>query len=137
MGILNNSFDKVVSYFFDVYLKKVFGKKQRNLVLDDFSALNRPNFIFQYVGIVPVSLYKRSSWVTSSALLEWWVNFINKTDVVNVNTNKPPQKPNMSGNIQPIFFLLGGDLCFACSCVVLEFHDMLFNIILKFIGLVC
>ncbi len=51
--------------------------------------------------------------------------------MTNFNNNEHPQRPNMSGNIQLIFILLGGGLSLAFGCLMLEFKDMVLNILCK------
>ncbi len=75
---------------------------------------------------VPSLVLQRILMISNTGLFDWWQRLINRSDLVMGNSNIPPKKPNMSGNIINIFVLLVGGLSIALLCMVLESWRLVF-----------
>jgi hypothetical protein len=84
-------------------------------------AYTKTHLSFYIMGIMPTSLLQQFGWMSSSGLLQWWPDFINRTDL-NIQSilDPEPTKPNMSGNILVVFVLFGVGIVISCCCLVLE-----------------
>ncbi len=78
-------------------------------------------------GIGSIHLLRRISFISSNGLLEWWPTFLNKTYNMFDKEILPPTKPNMSGNIQVIFIILGIGLLLAVTCMMIECRKITFR----------
>lgn len=67
--------------------------------------------------------------IATSGLLEWWSNFVNRTDLVRVIENEPPVKPTMSGNIQILFFMLSFGIAVGQIFLILELHEYILKLL--------
>ncbi len=93
------------------------------------NAYNKAYLIFRYEGLVPTSLLNKLLMIKESGILEWWPDFINRTDLKIGNDIVLPTSPNMFGNIQVVFFFLGGGLAISIACVGIELLETIFNFI--------
>lgn len=59
--------------------------------------------------------------------MEWWPNLIKRTDLVNRNDIRFPRPPDMRGNIQLIFIMLGVGLATGMVCMVIELRKMIWK----------
>lgn len=110
------------------YFAQLYSRNLKMLVKHSdirISSFNNPYFMFRLRGVVPTSLSKRASLIKSSGLLEWRPNFINGTEKVMPYSLKPPTKPNMSGNIQFIFEILGTGLTVAQFLFTVELENLM------------
>ncbi len=87
----------------------------------------KPNLNVYFIGAMPSLLIKKASSISSSGLLEWWSNLINRTDLVRRRENEPPVKPTMSGNIQIIFLFLAFGLTISQVFMIFELHGYIFR----------
>lgn len=78
-------------------------------------------------GLFPLSLLNQFSKILQSGLVEWWPNFNNRTDFGRISEKKHPTKPNMTGQTQVIFILLGSGLLIAFVSLVGELNEMIFK----------
>lgn len=98
------------------YLKKL--GKHSDAGIDAYTK----NHLSVYVmAVMPTSLLQQFGWMSSSELLQWWPNFINRTDL-NIQSiiNPEPTKPNMSGNILVVFVMFGSGIAISLCCLILE-----------------
>lgn len=58
-------------------------------------------------------------------LLEWWTNVINRTDLKKRKENASLKSPNMLGNIQVLFVILGVGLAVAILSVIVELKGVI------------
>ncbi len=86
----------------------------------------KPWFNIKFGNSVFSSIIRKSSMVSSSGLLKWWSDLINRTDLKFERQNVPPTKPKMSGNIQIIFYILLAGIVVALNCNVFELHEYIF-----------
>lgn len=89
----------------------------------------RRNFNLVLRGSIPSPIIQRTSAVSSSGLLEWWSDLINRTDLVIQSETEPPTRPAMSGNIQVLFIVLGFGMLVAQIAFVLELHGYVWKFI--------
>ncbi len=71
-------------------------------------------------GLLPLSLQNQFSKISASGVIEWWPNFINRTDFIRTKDNVPPTKPNMHGHTQVIFIMLSTGLLIAFCSLLAE-----------------
>lgn len=64
--------------------------------------------------------------------MEWWANFINRTDLVRLREVEPPLKPKMSGNIQIVFLMLPSGMSIALIFMIFELHRYVLKILKTF-----
>lgn len=79
----------------------------------------------RFDGLVSSTSLQRASMVPSTGLLKWWSDLINRTDLKRHPEIDPPVKPNMSGNIQTIFYMLLGGMLIAQVSMILELHEFI------------
>ncbi len=90
-------------------------------------AYSKPFLYLQISGLFPLSLLNHYSRISASGIIEWWPNFINRTDLGKQIDVVPPVKPNMMGHTQVIFIILGIVLLIALSSLVLELSGIIFR----------
>lgn len=89
----------------------------------------KTNFNLVLQGPIPSPIIKRTSLVSSSGLLGWWSDLINRTDLVMRRDTEPPVKPAMSGNIQVLFIILGIGMLTAQIAMIIELHECIFKLL--------
>ncbi len=92
-------------------------------------AFSKPFLYLRLTGLFPLSLLNQYSKVLASGLVDWWPNFINRTDLRRTSEKMPPKKPNMNGHTQVIFIILGSGLLIAISSLIGELSGKLFKYI--------
>lgn len=75
----------------------------------------RPKLNLFLQGAIPTYLIRKSTLISGSRLLEWWSNFINRTDLVRLRVVEPPVKPKKVGNIQIVFLVLPSGMSVSVS----------------------
>lgn len=78
-------------------------------------------------GLFPLYLLIHFSKILQSGLVEWWPNFSKRTDFGRISEKVHPTKPNMRGQTQVIFILLGSGLLIAFVSLVGELNEMIFK----------
>lgn len=107
------------NYFAQIFFRSL--RKAGNHSDVSIAAYTKPVLVFYFEALyLPSSLIQRFSMIQNTGLLEWWPKVINRSDLVINNENKPPTKPNMSGNIRVIFDFLGSGIAIGVSCMILE-----------------
>lgn len=92
---------------------------------------SKPFLYLRLYGMFPISLLKQFSRISATGVVEWWPNFINRTDLQKSNEKSPPTKPNMRGHTQVIFILLGIGLLIAFTSFIGELGVILYKGIRK------
>lgn len=71
------------------YLRKL--GKHSDVGID---AYTKTHISFYVMGVMPTSLLQQFGWMSSSGLLQWWPNFINRADLdIQSILNPEPTKP--------------------------------------------
>ncbi len=89
----------------------------------------KARLLLRFEGFVSSSLLQRASMLSSTGLLKWWSDLINRTDLERNREYEPPIKPAISGNIQSIFYILLAGLGIGLACMVLEQHLYIYKVI--------
>ncbi len=114
----------------DIFRKLTKSGKHSDVGTHSYSS---PFLYVELRGLFPLSLLNQFSKIAASGVIEWWPNFINRTDLSREDDKLPPTKPNMKGHTQVIFIILGSGLSFSLSSMFLELSGS----IVKYLKFLC
>lgn len=125
---LNNCFKS--AWILPEYTSHEISKKLKMLgkeVSVGIEAYTQPYITFTMQGLFPTLLMQRIQMIRPSGIFEWFPKLVNNTEAFDDKSGSYAEftKPNMSGNIQVIFYLFGICVCLSTACMVLELRKII------------